>query len=125
MRGYVALTTILVLVPLLLLTGTTSMYNNLTSLVISKMSYDSQILKTNSETCLEETVYMLKRNPLFVGDYLITQDTWNCTINITDKVGVTGIKIMNIIAMDENNTQITLNRELNMNTNPFELSNLE
>ena len=125
MKGYVALTAVLVIVPLLLLTGVNSLYENITTLSVTKMNFDFQILKTHSETCLEETIYMIKRNPKFTGVFQIIQPSWNCNVGIQDKVGFNGVMIMNIVATDENNTRVTLKRELNTNTNPFELTNLQ
>jgi len=123
MKGYVALTAILVIVPLLLLTGVNSLYENITTLSITKMNYDSQILRTNAETCLEETVYMIKRNPSFTGIFQINQTNWNCNVDIQNKIGFSGVKIMTIVTTDNNNTKLTLKRELNTSTNPFELTN--
>jgi len=125
MKGYVALTAILVIIPLLLLTGVNSLYENITTLSVSKMNYDSQILKINAETCLEETVYMIKRNPIFIGAFQITQANWSCNVDIQNKIGFNGIKILNIVATDINSAKVSLKRELNTNTNPFELSNLQ
>lgn len=124
MKGYVALTTVLVMLPLLLLTGIASLYGNISSLVIGKMNYDYEILKTNSETCLEEAVYRIKRSKAFTGTFDLTMDNWSCTVTVIDKVGFTGIKVINILATDDNNISITNNKELNINTDPFELSNI-
>ncbi len=125
MKGYVALTAILVIVPLLLLTGVNSLYENITTLSVTNMNYDSQILRTNAETCLEEAVYMIKRNPSFTGIFAINQTGWNCNVEIQNKIGFSGVKIMTIVTTDINNTKLTLKRELNTNTNPFELTNIQ
>lgn len=124
MKGYVALTTVLVILPLLLITGIDTLYNNMTTLIVGKMSYDSQILQSNSETCLEETVYKLKRNTEYIGVFNISMDTWNCDIEVSDKIGNPGIKIIRIESTDENGIYLLTNKELNMNTDPFEISNI-
>jgi hypothetical protein len=124
MKGYVALTTVLVILPLLLVTGIDTLYNNMTTLIVGKMSYDYQILQSNSETCLEETVYKLKRNREYIGEYNISMDTWNCDIEVSNKIDNPGIKVIRIESTDENGTYLLINKELNMNTDPFEISNI-
>lgn len=124
MKGYVALTTLLVILPLLLLTGIDSIYKNLTSLSVSKMNYDYQILKSNKETCLEETVYRIKRSANYTGDFTLTMDDWSCLSTVSNNVGEPGIKTIHMELSDENNIEISVTKELNTNTNPFELRNI-
>ncbi len=124
MKGYVALTTVLVILPLLLITGIDTLYKNMTTLVIGKMNYDSQILKSNSETCLEEAVYVIKRDYGYTGILNLSMDTWNCNIEIYDKPETTGIKIINIEATDDNGMYTFTEKELNINVDPFEISNI-
>ena len=124
MKGYVALTTVLVMLPLLLLTGINSLYGNISSLVIGKMNYDYEVLRTNSESCLEEAVYRIKRGGTFVGTFDLTMDNWSCSVTVTDKEGVPGIKTIYILATDNNGISITNSKELNINVDPFELSNI-
>lgn len=124
LKGYVALTTVIVIIPLLLLAGIDSVYNNMTSLLVGKMNYDYQILKNNSETCLEESIYKIKWNPTYTGDITIEMEDWSCVSTITDKDGEPGIKIINMELLDSNNITISVAKELNTNTNPFELSNI-
>jgi hypothetical protein len=124
MKGYVALTTVLVMLPLLLLTGINSLYGNISSLIIGKMNYDYEILRTNSETCLEEAVYRIKRGGTFVGTFDLTMGNWSCSVTVVDKSGFPGVKVINILATDDNGVSITNSKELNINVDPFELSNI-
>ena len=124
MKGYVALTTILIITPLLLLMGINSLYSNITTLSVSKMNFDSQRLSINSDTCLEEAIYKIKRNRSFVGDLEIIKDDWSCSTNIADKQGEIGIKIITVVTIDES-VKLTIKRELNTNSNPFEISYTE
>lgn len=124
MRGYIALTTILIIVPLLLLIGINSLYSNITNLSVSQINFDAERLRINSDTCLEEAIYKIKRNRSFVGDLEIIEDDWLCTTNITDKQGESGIKIISIVTVD-GNVKVIVKKELNTNTNPFELSYIE
>ncbi len=123
MKGYVALTTVLVILPLLLITGIDTLYKNMTTLVIGKMNYDSQILKSNSETCLEEAVYVIKRNYEYTGILNISMDNWSCKIEVYEKVDTPGFKIINIEATDDTGIHIYTEKELNINVDPFEISN--
>lgn len=123
MKGYIALTTVLVILPILLLTGIDSLYRNMTTLITGKMTYDSHILKTHSETCLEEAVYKVKRNISYTGTYTLSLENWSCDIEIEDKVGNPGFKIITIEATDDIGTYIFTEKELNINTDPFEISN--
>lgn len=125
MKGYIALTTVLIVVPLLLLTGINTLYQNITYLSVSKMDYDYQLLKITSESCLEETVYYIKRNPLFVGDYVVSIGDAQCDINIQNKVGYPGIKTLYLDAQDNTGSKVTFTKELNTNSNPFEIVNIE
>jgi len=124
MKGYIALTTVLVILPVLLLTGINSLYKNTTTLIVAKMSYDFEILKSNSETCLEEAVYKIKRGGTYTGTFNLAMDNWNCTVTVTDKAGFTGIKVIDILALDSNGAEYKTVKELNINTDPFELSNI-
>lgn len=123
MKGYVALTTVLIMLPLLMLTGITSLYGNITSLMVGKMNYDYEILKTNSETCLEEAVYRIKRSHSFSEPFDITMNDWSCSVTVEDKEGFPGIKVIHILATDENGISLIGDKELNTNTDPFEISN--
>ena len=124
MKGYVALTTVLIMIPLLLLTGIDSVYNNLTTLIVGRMNYDNQILRINAETCLEESVYRIKRSSNYTGQFSITMETWSCTVTVTNKDGEPGIKTIDVLALDGNNIKVHLSKQLNTNSNPFELSNI-
>lgn len=125
MKGYVALTTILIIVPLLLLTGMDSVYRSLTTVIVGKMNYDYQILKIDSDSCLEETVYRVKRDHNLTGNIQIPTGEVICDVNISNKDGVSGVKIIDITATDSNGVKVSVSKELNTNTNPFELTNLE
>lgn len=125
MKGYVALTTILIIVPLLLLTGMDSVYRSLTTVLVGKMNYDYQILKIDGESCLEESVYRVKRNHNLTGNVQIPSGEVICDVNISNKAGVSGVKIIDITATDSNGIKIFVKKELNTNTNPFELINIE
>jgi hypothetical protein len=124
LKGYVALTTVLVIIPLLLITGINSVYSNLTTLMIGKMNYDYELLKLNGKTCLEESVYKIKWNPSFTGTVTVDIDDWYCISDITDKTGEPGVKIIDMQLSDLNDIEINIVKELNTNTNPFELSNI-
>lgn len=124
MKGYVALTTVLVMLPLLLLTGIDSLYKNLSTLVVGKMNYDYQILNSNTETCLEEAVYIIKRNPTYVDTFIVAMDNWSCEIQVVNKTGFPGVKIIDIEASDSNGIYVNTTKELNTNTDPFEISNI-
>ncbi|MBI2356801.1 hypothetical protein HYV12_01995 [Candidatus Dojkabacteria bacterium] len=125
MRGYVALTCVLIMIPLLLLTGVSSLYENITLLSISKMNYDSQVLKSNSETCIEETVYALKRDTAFTGSKIFNGEGWTCTVTIENKGGDPTIKLLTLTSSDGNGIETISKKELNTNLNPFELKNIE
>jgi hypothetical protein len=124
MRGYVALTTVLVMLPLLLLTGITSLYGNISTLIVGKMNYDYEILRSNSETCLEEAVYRIRRGETYVGEFDVSMDNWICNVTVTNKDGFPGIKIIHILATDDNGISLKNDTELNTNTDPFEISNI-
>lgn len=123
-KGYVALTTVLVMIPLLLLTGINAIYNNLTSLIVGKMNYDYQILNINMQTCLEETVYKIKWEVDYTGDFTMDMGDWTCTSSVTNKDLEPDIKIIEMQLTDSiNNVQKTVIKEININSNPFELTN--
>ena len=87
------------------------------------MNYDYQILKTNEETCIEETVYKIKRSADFTGDILITFDDWSCLSTVTNKIGEPGIKVIEMELSDDHDIRLNARKELNTNTNPFEIEN--
>ncbi len=124
MKGYIALTTVLIILPLLLLSGIDSLYKNMTTLIVGKMNYDAQILKSNTETCLEEAVYIIKRNPSFADTLTVSLDNWTCTVLVSDKGGSPGVKIIDIQASDSNGIYINTLKELDTNADPFEVSNI-
>ena len=88
------------------------------------MTYDSNLLQINAETCLEESVYKLKRDHLFTGVFTMTQTGWDCETIIADKVGEPGVKLMSITAIDSSDNYVNIQKELNIITDPFEISNI-
>ena len=123
-NGYIALTTVLVIIPLLLATGIDLAYRSITNALVSKLEFDHNMLEVNAESCLEESVRKIKFNILFEGTLIVEQPTWTCNSVISNKPGVSGVKIINIQASDENENVVLLNKELNTNTDPFEISNI-
>jgi hypothetical protein len=123
-NGYIALTTVLVIIPLLLATGIDLAYRSITNALVSKLEFDHNMLEVNAESCLEESVRKIKFNILFEGTLIVEQPTWTCHSVISNKPGVSGVKIINIQASDENENVVLLNKELNTNTDPFEISNI-
>ncbi len=125
LKGYVALTTVLVILPLLLITGVNAVYSNMTSLIVGKMNYDYQILQTNAETCLEESVYKIKWGVDYTGTFTIDMEDWSCTSTVTNKDLEPAIKVIEMDLTDKNNSvQKHVIKELNINSNPFELKNI-
>lgn len=125
MKGYIALTTVLIIVPLLVLTGINTLYQNITYLSVSKMDYDYQLLKVGSESCLEEIVYYIKRNPFFTGDHLISIGDTECNVNIQNKAGFPGVKVLSFVSHDNVGAEYSFIKELDTNSNPFEIINIE
>ncbi len=123
-NGYIALTTVLVIIPLLLATGVDLAYRSITNAIVSKLEFDHNMLEVNAESCLEESVRKIKFNILFEGTLIVEQTTWTCNSVISNKPGVSGVKIINIQASDGNQNVVLLEKELNTNTDPFEISNI-
>ena len=123
-KGYVALTVVLMLTPLLLSIGINAIYRNISIYRTEKITFDHNLLEINAETCLEESVVKIKREPTFTGVYIVTQPTWSCESNILDKTGETGIKLIDIKATDNNGNFVSLKKQLNISTDPFEISNI-
>jgi hypothetical protein len=123
MKGYVALTTVLVIIPLLLLTGVDSVYKNLTTLITGRMNYDYQILKTNTESCLEEAIYKTKRSSNYTGEFSLGNGSWSCIVTVSNDT-TPGIKIISIESSDTNNIRFSIIKSLNTNVNPFEVSTI-
>lgn len=123
-KGYIALTTVLVVLPLLLLTGINLVYENITEMVAGKMRFDYNILELNAETCLEESVRKIKFNPQYTGTLNFSLTGWSCEVNVQNVPTKTGFKELNIVANDELNNVVIINKELNTNTDPFEISNI-
>jgi hypothetical protein len=125
LKGYVALTTVLVILPLLLITGVNAIYSNMTSLIVGKMNYDYQILQTHAETCLEESVYKIKWGVDYTGTFTLDMEDWSCTSTVTNKDLEPGTKVIEMDLTDKNNNvQKHVVKELNINSNPFELKNI-
>lgn len=124
MKGYIALTVVLLIVPLLLLAGVDSVYKNLTSLIVGRMNYDSKVLEINTETCLEESVYIIKRTPSYTGNLILTMEGWLCNITVENNLTDPAIKKISIEAIGENDISKKVIKELNTNENPFSLRNI-
>jgi len=123
-KGYIALTTVLIVLPLLLLAGINLVYRNITEVAVGKMTFDYNVLELNAETCLEEAVRKLKFNPQYTGILNFNFTEWNCEVTVQNIPTKTGFKLLNIIASDELNNVVSINKELNTNTDPFEISNI-
>lgn len=124
-KGYVALTAVLVMIPLLLLTGMELLYKNITLLSIAKVNYDWQVLTTYSETCLEESMYKLVLDESYTGEFSITQEDWACTANITNIVGEDGFKLITMETSNPEGINISIQKKVDTNCDPFKLYNIE
>lgn len=124
-KGYVALTAVLVMIPLLLLTGMELLYRNITLLSTAKTNYDWQVLRTYSETCLEESLYKLVLDENYTGEFDITQEDWACTSNITNIVGEDGFKLIVLETSNPEGINILLQKKVDTNYDPFKLYNIE
>ena len=124
-KGYVALTAVLVMIPLLLLTGIELVYRNITLLNIGGINYDWQILKTYSQTCLEESLYKISLDTNYEGEFDIIGEDWSCTANISNIIEEIGVKTILLEVSDPEGTSVTLRKEINTNSDPFSLSNIE
>lgn len=125
MKGYVALTAVLVMIPLLLITGIELVYRNITLLSIGKINYDWQILKIHSQTCLEESIYKISLDNDYIGEFIITEEYWSCTSNITDVSGEITQKIIDLEVSNTEGVSISLQKKIDTSYDPFELSNIE
>jgi len=125
MKGYVALTAVLVMIPLLLITGIELVYRNITLLSIGKFNYDWQILKIHSQTCLEESIYNISLDNDYIGEFIITEEYWSCTSNITDVSGEITQKIIDLEVSNTEGVSISLQKKIDTSYDPFELSNIE
>lgn len=123
-KGYIALTTVLVILPILLLAGINLVYENITEMVAGKMRFDYNVLELNAETCLEEAVRKLKFNPQYTGTLNFNLTGWSCKVTVQNVPTKTGFKLLNIVASDELGNVVSINKELNTNTDPFEISNI-
>ncbi len=123
-KGYIALTTVLVILPILLLAGINLVYENITEMVAGKMRFDYNVLELNAETCLEEAVRKLKFNPQYTGTLNFNLTGWSCEVTVQNVPTKTGFKLLNIVASDELDNVVSINKELNTNTDPFEISNI-
>ena len=54
----------------------------------------------------------------------LEEDEWECNTTVTDKEGEDGVKIIDMLATDNNGITIHHRKELNINTDPFELRNI-
>ena len=88
------------------------------------MRFDYNILELNAETCLEESVRKIKFNPQYTGILNFNLTGWTCEVTVQNIPLKAGFKELNIVANDELNNVVTINKELNTNTDPFEISNI-
>lgn len=120
-KGYVALTTVLVLVPMLLLIGITLIVNNIDLLITSHSLYEHKTLELKAITCQEEALFRIKDNISFTGANSITINGSTCTYTVTDGSS-SGLKE---ILIDINNGEYHYSKEktVDTNQNPFMITN--
>ena len=95
-NGYIALTTVLILIPILLMTGIALIYSNISLLVSTQSLYASALSNTQYSTCLEESILKVKRNHTFTGTSNLTFTNFSCTSVISDYQGNTNTKKIDI-----------------------------
>ncbi len=120
-KGYIALTMILILVPALVLTGITLMSSNINLLVSSKSIVNNSLLRVKTTTCLEEALFRLNRNPALTGEMTVNLADDQCIVNITNDVDP---NIRNItINIESSGYFYQLDKYVDISQNPFIVSN--
>lgn len=120
-KGYIALTMILILVPALVLTGITLMSSNINLLVSSKSITNISLLKVKSTTCLEEALFRLNRNPALSGELTYNFSSDLCIVNITNETDPNIRKLT--IEISDSGYTYHLEKYVDISQNPFIVSN--
>lgn len=121
-RGYIALTIVIILIPVMMMGGVELLYNNIDFMKSAKSLSDSEKLSFSLRSCTEESIQRIKKNPLFTGQLLYTINGFACDVTITNNATNPAIKIID----SKVNSGILNKREIkNLDTSksPYELTN--
>jgi len=122
-KAYVALTTILIIIPILLMGGIALLYSNMNLLISTQSMYASSLSNNEYNTCLEESVLKIKRDNNYTGTLTINFPSYTCTAVISNYMGNTNIKQIDITVTSGiytyNRVQI-----VDISISPYSVSNL-
>lgn len=118
-NGGVALTTVIILTALLMLSGTTIV---LTSIDLRKSTKNNSSYiqaEINFDSCIEESVHRIKFNPTFTGSFSINLLNGSCQSIVSNDANP-AVKVFNITSISEGSTY-TGSIKVDTSTYPFEI----
>jgi hypothetical protein len=118
-KAAVALTTLIVVSSMLLLSGVTLMMINIDLAHSNKSVNSNMINRINADSCLEEGLLRLSNDPSYTGTFSLTFEDGNCNGTISNDT----IPNTKIILIDSDFDGYTYHKEekVNMSTNPISL----
>lgn len=117
-EGNIALTTVLVLMAILVISGTTMLMGSLDMARIANDYRDTKTLELYASSCLEEGLRKLSIDTGYTGSFEFDQNDLACDIAIATETGNPSVKIISISATVKNFYYFTSAR-VNITTNPI------
>lgn len=95
-KGIIALTTLIIVIAIMITGGITLLLTSIDTSVSTEAFNNRLLAKIRSRACLEEGLYRIKQDPLYIGTVTLTFADGDCDAVVTDSVGNPGIKILDI-----------------------------
>lgn len=101
--GVVALTTLLVMATVLVVTGISVVYLSIDSAAVSRNYLNLNRAKSNVQSCLDEALLRITLNRNYLGSGTVTIDGASCTYTVTNHSTNSNYKVINIDSLFEAN----------------------
>lgn len=121
-RGNIALTTVILVSALLVVSGMAVLTNAIDIAMSTKSYFNRVVTEVHTSTCVEEGMRKLVQLPTFTGSVTVTYPEGNCQVAIADVVGFPTQKTM-VITTVFREYSITRTKKVDTSTSPMTVSN--
>jgi hypothetical protein len=120
-KGMIALTTVLFVSTILMLAGLTLVITGVDFALTSKANYNGSLAQIRSRSCLEESLYKIKNNLAYTGNFSIAYPDGNCSATVTNDalLNIKNVALTGTVG----SYNFSQSRKVNTSTIPFGLSN--
>ncbi len=120
-KGNIALTTVLIVSAILIAGGLTLLLSTIDTTIASKNFGSNTLSQLGIRNCLEETMYRLRTNMNYTGNFTVTYSNGSCTATVTNSTPATTKNVA--VTSTYNSYTSTKTYKVDTTTAPMSVSN--